>query len=257
MDLKDRCGVVLGVANERSIAWAISRGLSQAGARLALNYQNERLEKNVCELAGQLPGSLCLPCDLSDDEQIDRFFDRVGKSFGGRLDFLIHSVAFANKEELAGLYMNTSRDGFQLAMDISVYSLVAATRRAVPLLRAAGGGSIVTLSFYGAEKVIPNYNVMGVAKAGLEASVRYLAADLGPDQIRVNAISAGAVKTLAARGISNFGQMLTQAAERSPMKRNVEPEEIAATACFLCSPGGAGITGETLHVDTGFHCTGA
>ncbi len=256
MDLSGKSGVILGVANERSIAWSIAQEMHAAGARLAFNYQNERLAGNVRELADAMGQVTCLPCDLSDDEQIDRFFGQVGVAFDGKLDFLVHSVAFANKEELMGRYMNTSRAGFQLAMDVSCYSLVAATRRAAPLMKAAGGGAIVTMSFFGAEKVVINYNVMGVAKAALEASVRYLAADMGQDNIRVNAISAGAVKTLAARGISNFSLMLQISQDRSPMKRNVEPREIGKTATFLCSDASSGITGETLYVDTGYHIMG-
>jgi enoyl-[acyl-carrier protein] reductase I len=266
--LAGRCGVILGVANERSIAWSIARAAHAAGARLAFNYQNQRLAESVQELAATLDGtpdtsgpaagagSICLPCDLTHDEEIDRFFSQVGEQMGGRLDFLVHSVAFARKEELAGRYLNTTRGGFALALEVSAYSLVAAARRAEPLMKAAGGGSILTLTYLGSERVIPNYNVMGVAKAALEASVRYLAADLGPESIRVNAISAGPIRTLAAHAITGFGDMLKTFAERAPLRRNTDPEEVAATAVFLLSDAARGITGETLYVDAGYHIMG-
>ncbi len=257
MDLNGKSGVILGVANKYSIAWAIAEAARAAGARLAFNYQNERLAQSVKELVNDgCPGSICLPCDLGDDDQIDAFFAEVGHQFGGKLDFLVHSVAFANREDLAGRFVDTSRNGFNLALEVSAYTLVAAARRAAPLMEAAGGGAIITMTYFGAEKVIKNYNVMGVAKAALEASVRYLAADLGAQAIRVNAISAGPVKTHAARGISGFSSMLTIAAERAPLKRNVDPREIAQTAIFLASDGGSGITGETLYVDGGYNIIG-
>jgi enoyl-[acyl-carrier protein] reductase I len=256
MQLEGKRGVVLGVANERSIAWAIAQAAHQAGARLAFNYQNERLERDVRALAGQLDGSCCFPCDLSYDEQIDAFFGRVAEAFEGKLDFLVHSIAFARREDLMGRYLDTPRDGFRLALEVSVYSLGAALKRAMPLLRAAGGGSVVTLSYFGAEKVIPNYNVMGVAKAALEASVRYLAADVGPEGVRVNAISAGAIRTTAARAISGFGDMLNLAEHRAPLRRNINPAEVAQAAIFLASPAGGGITGEVIYVDAGYNIMG-
>ena len=249
-------GVVLGVANERSIAWNIAQAAYEAGARLAFNYQNERLEQGVRNLVATISGSLCLPCDVGQDTQIDRFFDQVALAFDGKLDFLIHSIAFAHKEDLSGRFLDTSREGFQTALEVSVYSLVACARRALPMMKAAGGGSIVTMSFYGAEKVFPNYNVMGVAKAALESSVRYLASDMGPDAVRVNAISAGPIKTLAARGISGFNEMMNAVVERAPLKRTTEPKEVAQTAVFLVSPASCGITGETVHVDSGYHIMG-
>jgi len=256
MDLNGLCGAVLGVANERSIAWKIALAAREAGARLAFNYQNERLERDVRALTQSIPGALCLPCDVGDEAQIDKFFGAVGEAFGGRLDFLIHSLAFARKEDLAGRFVDTSRDGFLLALEVSTYSLVAVARRALPLMRAAGGGSIVTMTYFGAEKVVRNYNVMGVAKAALEASVRYLAADLGPQGVRVNAISAGPIKTLAARGITGFNDMFAAAAEHAPLRRAIEPEEVAQTAAFLVSPAARAITGEIIHVDAGFHIMG-
>jgi len=250
-----KSGVVLGVANERSIAWNIARVLHEQGARLALNYQGERLADQVTALARQVD-ALCLSCDLTDDDQIDHFFRQVAGAFDGRLDFLVHSVAFAQREDLTGRFVNTSREGFRIALDVSVFTLLSASRRAFPLLRAAGGGAILTLSYFGAEKVIPNYNVMGVAKAALEATVRYLAHDLGPEAIRVNALSAGPIKTLASRAIGQFGDMISTAAAKSPMKRNIEPEEVAQAAAFLLSDAARGITGEVTHVDCGYNIMG-
>jgi enoyl-[acyl-carrier protein] reductase I len=250
-----KAGVVLGVANERSIAWHIAQALHAHGARLALNYQGDRLADQVTALAEQL-GASCRPCDLTADDQVDRFFGHVSKQFDGRLDFLVHSVAFAQREDLTGRFVNTSREGFRLALDVSVYTLMSSARRALPLLRAAGGGSILTLSFFGAEKVVPNYNVMGVAKAALEASVRYLANDLGPEGVRVNAVSAGAIKTLSSRAIGQFGDMIAVAAGRSPLRRNTEPEEVADAAAFLLSDAARGVTGEVLHVDCGYNIMG-
>jgi enoyl-[acyl-carrier protein] reductase I len=254
--LAGKQGIILGIANQNSIAWAIAQAMSAAGARLAFNYINERMEPKVRKLTETLPGSLTLPCDVTKDEEIDSFFAKTGEFFGGRADFLVHSIAFAGREELEGRFLNTSRAGYAQALDISAYSLVATARRAHPLLVAAGGGSIMTLSYYGAEKAVPQYNVMGVAKAALEACVRYLAADLGPDKIRVNAISAGPVNTLSARGIKGFTGMLHAAADRSPLRRSIEPSEVGQAAVFLASVASTAITGEVLHVDAGYNIMG-
>ncbi len=248
-----RTAVIFGLANKRSIAWAIAQKLHEAGWRLAITYQNERLEQEAKDLITELPGAAGFMCDVSHDEQIARLFEELKNRYG-TLHGLVHSVAFAPAEELKGEFLSTSREGFRIAHDISVYSLVAVTRAAAPLMTAGGG--IVTMTYYGAEKVVPRYNVMGVAKAALEASVRYLAHDLGPKNIRVNAISAGPVKTLAARGIAGFGDMLKSHAERAPMKRNVDTAEIGATAAFLLSEAGSGITGETIYVDCGYNIMG-
>jgi len=251
--LKGQTGIIFGVAHKTSIAWAIAQALSNAGMRLAFTYQGERLEENVRELAEPLEGSLILPCDVTDDAQVDAVFKEVDKQFG-RLDTLIHSVAFAKKEDLEGAFVNTSRDGFLLAQNISSYSLIGLAQKAVPIMEKNGGGSILTLTYLGGERVVKNYNVMGVAKASLEMSVRYLAADLGAKNIRVNGISAGPIKTLAARGISGFSSILEEMKERTPLKRNVEAREVGNTALFLASPLASGITGEVIHVDAGFHC---
>src|SRR6266581_4120986 len=248
-----KTAVIFGLANKRSIAWAIAQKLHEAGWRLAITYQNERLEQEAKDLITELPGAAGFMCDVSHDEQIARLFEELKNRYG-TLHGLVHSVAFAPAEELKGEFLSTSREGFRIAHDISVYSLVAVTRAAAPLMTAGGG--IVTMTYYGAEKVVPRYNVMGVAKAALEASVRYLAHDLGPKNIRVNAISAGPVKTLAARGIAGFGDMLKSHAERAPMKRNVDTAEIGATAAFLLSEAGSGITGETIYVDCGYNIMG-
>jgi enoyl-[acyl-carrier protein] reductase I len=245
--------VIFGLANKRSIAWAIAQKLQEAGWRLAICYQNERLEQEAKDLIVDLPGAAGFMCDVSSDEQIAKLFDELKGKYGA-LQGIVHSVAFAPAEELKGEFVNTTREGFRIAHDISVYSLVAVSRAAAPLM--TDGGGIVTLSYFGAEKVVPRYNVMGVAKAALEASVRYLAADLGPKGIRVNAISAGPIKTLAARGISNLGDMLKAHAERSPLKRNVDPAEVGGTAVFLLSSAGSGITGETIYVDCGYNIMG-
>jgi len=238
-----RTAVIFGLANKRSIAWAIALKLQEAGYRLAIVYQNERLEQEARDLIADLPGAAGFMCDLSDDQQIARLFDELRAKYG-ILHGLVHSVAFAPAEELKGEFVNTTREGFRIAHDVSVYSLVAVARAATPLMTAGGG--IVTMSYFGAEKVVPKYNVMGVAKAALEASVRYLASDLGVKNIRVNAISAGPIKTLAARGISGLGEMLKAHAERAPMKRNVDPAEVGGTAVFLLSDAASGITGETI-----------
>jgi enoyl-[acyl-carrier protein] reductase I len=252
--LHGKTGIVFGVANKRSIAWAIAQAWANAGAKLAFTYQGQRLKENVEELAGTFgPDTLILPCDVTRDEDITRVFEEVGRAVG-RLDLLLHSVAFAPKDALEGHFVNTSREAFRIAHDVSAYSLVALARAAAPLM--TNGGSILAMSYYGAEKVVPHYNVMGVAKAALEASTRYLAYDLGPRKIRVNCISAGPVNTLAARGISGFSEMLREYEARSPLKRNVLSEELGATGTFLASDGAAAITGQVLYVDCGYQIMG-
>jgi enoyl-[acyl-carrier protein] reductase I len=247
-------GIVFGVANKRSIAWAIAQAWRDAGARLAFTYQGERLKENVQELAGAFgQDTLILPCDVTRDDEIAAAFKAVGEKFG-RLDLLLHSVAFAPKDALEGEFVNTSREAFRIAHDVSAYSLVALARAAAPLM--SEGGSILAMSYYGARKVVPHYNVMGVAKAALEASTRYLAYDLGPRKIRVNCISAGPVNTLAARGISGFTGMLKQYEARAPLRRNVLPEELGATGLFLAGPGAAAITGQVIYVDCGYEIMG-
>jgi enoyl-[acyl-carrier protein] reductase I len=255
MLLQDKIALIYGTANRRSFAWHIAQAYAREGARLVLTFQNERLEKNVRELAETLPGTLLLPCDVTEEAQVQAVYDRIATEYGG-LDALVHAVAFARKEDLDGDFVQTSREGFQLAHDVSAYSLVAVTRPAVPLFERRGGGSVLTLTYLGAERAVPNYNVMGVAKAALEASVRYLAMDLGPKNVRVNAISAGPVSTLAARGISGFTDILSVVRERSPLRRNIDQDEVADTAVFLASAWARGITGETLHVDAGYHIMG-
>jgi len=245
--------VIFGLANKRSIAWAIAQKLNEAGWRLAITYQNERLEQEAKDLITDLPGADGFMCDVTSDAEIAKLFEQL-KARYGVLDGLVHSVAFAPAEDMKGEFLNTTREGFRIAHDVSVYSLIAVARAAAPLM--TNGGSIVTLTYYGAEKVVPKYNVMGVAKAALEATVRYLANDLGPKGIRVNAISAGPIKTLAARGVSQLGEMLKSHAERAPLKRNVDPGEVGSTAAFLLSPAGSGITGETLYVDCGYNIMG-
>jgi len=254
-ELTGRHGLVVGIANKRSIAWAIASAASAAGARLAVTYQGERLEENVRELAGGLADPLILPCDVTNDGQIADVMSSVSREFGG-LDFLVHGVAFTPREEITSAFLNTSRDGFRIALDVSAYSLIALTRAATPLMITRGGGSIVTLTYLGSERVFENYNVMGVAKAALEASVRYLASELGPQNIRVNAISAGPIKTLAASGIGGFSKILQVYRERAPLRRNVETAEVAETACFLLGPAGRGITGSVIPVDGGFNIMG-
>jgi enoyl-[acyl-carrier protein] reductase I len=245
--------LIVGVANERSLAWAVAQELHRGGAELAFTYLGEALERRVRPLAESVGAKLILPCNASDDAQLDQVFAEVQKKWG-RLDILIHSIAFANKEDLEGRFVDTTRAGFSLAMDISAYTLVAMAKRAEPLMTGEGeGGSIITMSYYGAEKVVPNYNVMGVAKAALEASVRYLAWDMGPKKIRVNAISAGPVKTLAAAGIRDFRTMLAKAEEKTPLRENISAEDVGALAAFLCGPGGKHMTGCTLHLDSGAH----
>ena len=252
--LAGKIGVVFGVANKRSIAWAIAQAWHKAGARLAFTYQGERLKENVEELVGAFgEDTLLMPCDVTRDEDIDRVFADLGQKFG-RLDLLLHSVAFAPKDALEGQFVNTSREAFRVSHDVSAYSLVALARGATPLMK--DGGSIVAMSYYGAEKVIPHYNVMGVAKASLEASTRYLAYDLGPKKIRVNCISAGPMNTLAARGIAGFLDMMKHYETHSPLKRNVQPDELGATGTFLASDGAAAITGQVLYVDCGYQIMG-
>ncbi len=253
--LDGKTGIVLGVANKRSIAWAIAQALAGAGMKLAFTYQGERLKENVEELAATLAGSPLYPCDVGADADVTTVFENVARDFG-RLDTVVHSVAYARKEDLEGDFLSTEREGFRVAHDVSAYSLVAVTRAAAPLMERGGGGSIIAMTYYGAEKVAAGYNVMGVAKASLEASVRYLAADLGPKNIRVNAISAGPVNTLAARGIRGFTGMLKHHAEKAPLRRNVELREVGDTALFLASPMASGITGEVLHVDCGYFIMG-
>ncbi len=251
--LNGKQGLIIGVANKHSIAWAIAQAASREGATLAFNYQNERLRENVEELVATMPGAKAFPCDVGDDGQIDALMRHVEKECG-RLDFLVHSVAFAPREELTGEFVNTSRQGFATALDISAYSLVAVTRAALPLM--AAGGSIVTLTYLGSERVVPHYNVMGVAKAALESTVRYLAHDLGPKSVRVNAISAGPIKTLAARGVSGISKMVEHHKEFAPLRRPTEQSEVGDTALFLLSPLGRGITGEVIYVDGGYHILG-
>ena len=252
--LEGKKALIFGVANDRSIAWAVAQELHAQGAELAFTYAGEVLEKRVRPLAQGIGSSIVLPCDVTRDEEIEAVFEAVGRQWGG-LDILIHAIAYAKKEDLSQPYVETGREGFHTALDISSYSLVALTRHAARLMKGRGG-AVVTLTYMGSEKVVPNYNVMGVAKAALEASVRYLAHDLGPEGIRVNAISAGPVKTLAAAGIAGFRDMLRYASERAPLKRNVEPAEIGRTAVYLASDLGSGVTGETLHVDAGYNVMG-
>src|SRR5512140_2047281 len=254
MLLDGKFGIVFGVANKRSIAWAIAQAWKKAGARLAFTYQGERLKENVEELAGEFGAdTLILPCDVTRDEEITAVFEAVRQKFG-KLHLLLHSVAFAPKAALEGRFVDTTRDAFRIAHDVSAYSLVALARQAAPLMTE--GGSIVGMSYYGAEKVVPHYNVMGVAKASLEACTRYLAYDLGPQKIRVNCISAGPVNTLAARGIAGFLDMLKQYEAHAPLKRNVVPEELGATGLFLASDGAAAITGQVIYVDCGYQIMG-
>src|SRR2546429_7978265 len=252
--LKNKSGIIFGVANKRSIAWATAQALHESGARLAFAYQGDRLKENVESLTkSEMPDSPLLSCDVTKPDEVEQTFKRVGTEFG-RLDFLIHSIAFAPREALEGEYLKTDREAFLTALEISAYSLTQLARAAALLMTE--GGSIVTMTFHGAEKVYQGYNVMGVAKAALESSVRYLAVDLGPKNIRVNAISAGPIQTLAARGVAGLSSMLKHHADRAPLKRNVEPREVGNTALFLCSPLSSGITGEIIHVDCGYNIMG-
>jgi enoyl-[acyl-carrier protein] reductase I len=253
MLLEGKTGLVVGVANKRSIAWGIAQAAAREGARLALTYQGERLEENVRKLAAELTDPLILPCDVSRDEDLDSLAESVRRELGG-LDFVVHSVAYALREELDGDFVDTSREGYRLAQDISSYSLTALARRVAPLLEGRpDGGSLVTLTYLGGERVVPHYNVMGVAKAALEASVRYLAADLGPRGIRVNAISAGPIKTLAASGVHGISRMLEHHRTHAPLRRNTEQAEVGDVGLFLVSRLSRGVTGEVVHVDGGFH----
>lgn len=249
--LEGKRGLVMGIANRRSIAWGVAEACHAAGAEVAVSYAGERLAKEAEKLAEQLGGAPTYDCDVTSDESLEATFARLGEAWG-KLDFLVHCIAFADKEDLHRPFVETSRSGYALAQDISSYSLTAACRFARPLFEAAGGGSVVTMTYLGGARVVPGYNVMGVAKAALEASVKYLAHDLGPGQVRVNAVSAGPIKTLAARGIRDFTQMLDIHAEKAPLKRNITVEEVAEATKFLCSDMGRGVTGQVLYVDAGY-----
>jgi|SRR6185503_18543241 len=253
--LAGKIGLVVGVANKRSLSWAIAQAAAAHGASLVLTFQGERLEENVRELAAETADPLILPCDVTNEGQMDAVFAAIDAKHGG-LDFLVHGVAFADREDLARPFSETSRAGFAKALDISAYSLLGLTKRAAPLMDKRGGGSVLTLSYLGAERVFTNYNVMGVAKAALECSVRYLASELGPRNIRVNAISAGPVKTLAASGISGFSGILQTYRDRAPLRRTIDGNDVAGAAIFLLGPLGSGVTGEVMMVDAGFHAMG-
>jgi len=256
--LKGKKAFVSGVANKRSIAWAIAKAFAQAGAEIVFSYQGERLKPELEKLvvegedAHLFNNPLLVDLDVTKDDQIEAAFKATSEKFNGKLDIMVHCLAFAPRETLQGGYVDTLREHYAIAQDISSYSLAAMARAARPLMQNAGGGSIITLTYLGAEKVVPNYNMMGIAKAALEAGLRYLAYDLGPDKIRVNGISAGPVKTLAGRGIADFTKMLNHHADVAPLKRNVDTQEVAGTALFLASPLGGGITGEVIHVDCGY-----
>ncbi len=254
MLLDGKTGLILGIANKRSLAWGIAQSVAREGARLAVTYQGERLEENVRGLAAGLKDPVILPCDVSRDEDLDALADSVKRELGG-IDFVVHAVAYALREELDGEFLNTSREGYRIAQEISSYSFTALARRAAPLMEGRAG-SLVTLSYLGGERVVPHYNVMGVAKAALEMSVRYLAADLGPRGIRVNAISAGPIKTLAASGVHGLSKMLEYHRTHAPLRKNTEQEEVGDAALFLVSHLSRGITGEILHVDGGYHVMG-
>lgn len=254
--LEGKKGLILGVANKRSVAWAIAQSAAREGAELAFTYQGERLKENVEELAAGL-GQKCplMPCDVTNEAQVDAVFAQLDKEWGG-IDFMVHCIAYAKAEDLEGSYAKTKKEGFDTALGISAYSLTLLSNKAAPLMEKRGGGSIITLTYLGGERVSPGYNVMGVAKAALESSVRYLAYDLGPKNIRVNAISAGPINTLAARGITGFNEILRVAREKSPLKRNTEPEEVGDTGLFLISALGRGITGQVIFVDCGYSTLG-
>ena len=249
-------GLVLGVANRRSIAWAIARRLADEGAELAFTYQGERIEKSVRELAGTVSCPLVTECDVRSDEDLARVFAETADAFDGGLDLLVHSVAFAAAEDLEGRFTDTPRERFWMALDISAYSLVACARAAEPLLEARGGGSILTMTYLGGERAVPHYNVMGVAKATLDASVRYLAWDLGPKNVRVNAVSAGPVRTLAARSIAGFPSMEAIVEERAPLHRHIAADDVGSAAAYLLSDDARNVTGTTLYVDSGYHAMG-
>ncbi|MFN2124011.1 MAG: enoyl-ACP reductase [Candidatus Promineifilaceae bacterium] len=251
--LEGKKALIFGIANKYSIAWGITKALHQQGAEVGLSYAVPQLERRVIPLAEELDISFVEKCDVTVEEEIESVFSRAADHFG-EIDILVHAIAFAPSEELTGRFVNTSREGFRQAMDISVYSLISLTRAAVPLM--PDGGAVLTLTYYGAEKVVPHYNVMGVAKSALESSVRYLAADLGPQKIRVNAISAGPIKTLSAGGIAGFRKMLSYTDERAPLRRNVDQSEVGDTALWLCSDLGSGVTGEIVHVDAGYNILG-
>jgi enoyl-[acyl-carrier protein] reductase I len=253
--LEGKRALILGVANERSIAWGITQKLAAEGAQVALTYLGDTLEKRVRPLAEKIGADLVLPCDASQDDQIAAMYEAIAEKWGG-LDILIHAIAFADREDLMGRFVDTSRDGFHLALDVSAYSLVALARGAHPLMISAGGGSIITLTFDGSQRVFPNYNVMGVAKAALESATRYLAADLGQENIRVNAVSPGPIKTLSAAGIRNFREMLKVSEARSPLGRNISAHDVAELCALLAGDGGSGITGQVLKVDAGLSITG-
>jgi enoyl-[acyl-carrier protein] reductase I len=252
--LTGKKAIIFGVANDKSIAWAIAEAFKREGAELALTYANDMIAKRVLPLAESVGAQLVLPCDVSSDDDIRRVFAEVGRVWG-EIDILIHSVAFANRDELKGSFLNTTREGFATALDISAYSLIALAKEAVPLMRS-GEGSILTMSYYGGQKVFPNYNVMGVAKAALEASVKYLAEAVGSEGIRVNAISAGPLKTLAAAGVGGFNQISGHVAEKAPLRRNISQEEVAGAALYLCSDLSRGVTGEIHFVDSGYNIIG-
>ena len=256
MAFAGKTGLVLGVANRRSIAWAIARRLAEGGARLAFTYQGERIEQNVRELAAQVDSPLVVPCDVRSDEDVARVFGEVAGTFDGGLDLLVHSVAFAAAEDLEGRFTDTPRDRFWMAVDVSAYSLVACARAAEPLMEVRGGGSIVTMTYLGGERAVPHYNVMGVAKATLDASVRYLAWDLGEKNIRVNAVSAGPVRTLAARSIAGFPTMEAIVEQRAPLHRAIDADDVGAAAAYLLSDAARNVTGTTLYVDSGYHAMG-
>src|SRR5437773_1287355 len=254
-DLAGKHGLIVGVANRRSTSWAIARAAAAAGARIALTYPSERLEENVRELAATLDNPVVTACDVTSDQHMADLAATLDREFGG-LDFFVHGAAFAQQAELSNPFVQTTREGFRVALDVSAYSLIGLTRAMVPLLKKRGGGSVLTLTYLGSQRVFTNYNVMGVAKAALEASVRYLASDLGPNNIRVNAISAGPIKTLAAMGIKDFSSIRDVYKERTPLRRNVELDDVADAATFLLGPASRGITGEVLMVDAGFHIMG-
>ena len=251
-----KTGIVLGVANRRSIAWGIAQRLAEGGAQLAFTYQGERIEKNVRDLAETVSAPLITACDVRSDEDLERVFGEVAETFDGKLDLLVHSVAFADARDLEGRFTDTPRDRFWLALDVSAYSLVACARLAEPLMEAAGGGSILTMTYLGGERAVPHYNVMGVAKSTLDSSVRYLAWDLGQKNIRVNAVSAGPVRTLAARSIAGFPTMEAIVEERAPLHRHVDADDVGAAAAFLLSDEAKNTTGTTLYVDSGYHAMG-